>query len=310
MTHDLTMFIPSKEPNVQLEVIVAQPRSAGPYPTIIFNHGSTGQGNKPSLFSRSMSPSIVKEYFNARGWLVLFPQRRGRGKSTGRYAEGLAADGTGYSCEPEVALRGFERAVEDLDAVMAYVQTRPDVDLRRVAIGGVSRGGILSIAYAGMSSTKFCGAINFNGGWLGRACPTHETVNPLIFKKGAVSGSQSLWLHGSYDQYYRINHCRRNFESFISAGGKGNFVAAPAGHGLLFKPRLWKNILDTYMLKIEEAVSAPPPKSPYPISTKPAQSRIVEHLCMSPNCNQWGSFGFDTRNGMKWYCGEHKSEGV
>jgi hypothetical protein len=54
-------------------------------------------------------------------------------------------------------------------------------------------------------------------------------------------------LHGSHDQYYRIEHCRGNFERFLSAGGRGKFIAAPMGHALMFKPALWKNYLDQYM---------------------------------------------------------------
>jgi dienelactone hydrolase len=216
-------LIPSSELGVRLELIVARPQSTEPFPTIIFNHGSTGSG-KPSMFKRSVCPSTVQTYFTERGWLVLFPQRRGRGKSGGTYAEGLRENGIGYSCEADVAMRGFERPVEDLDAVMAHVGTRDDVDHSQIAIGGVSRGGILSIACAGTRSVKFRGAINFNGGWLGSGCPTtSEEINAYIFRMGATAEISTLWLHGTKDQYYRMSHCRSNFDTYISAGGKGTF---------------------------------------------------------------------------------------
>ncbi|MGO6784107.1 S9 family peptidase [Rhizobium ruizarguesonis] len=48
-----------------------------------------------------------------------------------------------------LAIAGFERAVEDLDAVVRHLRERLDVDQSQLAIVGVSRGGILSIAYAG-----------------------------------------------------------------------------------------------------------------------------------------------------------------
>lgn len=250
MPHLTSTFIPSPEPDTLLHIVIARPPSGGPWPTIIFNHGSTGSG-KPSLFKRVWSPPVVQNYFIERGWMVIFPQRRGRGKSGGRYGEGLAADGSGYSCEPDIALQGFERAVADIDAVLAHVRTRPDVDQARLAIAGVSRGGILAIAYAGLRPNNFIGAINFNGGWLGRACLAYETVNPMVFAKGATAGIPTLWLHGSYDQYYRIAHCRQNFDRYVAAGGKGTFIAAPMGHGLLFKPALWKKQLDSYMKGLE-----------------------------------------------------------
>ncbi|MFC0194131.1 hypothetical protein ACFFKG_18155, partial [Aureimonas pseudogalii] len=63
-------------------------------------------------------------------------------------------------------------------------------------------------------------------------------------------GISTLFLHGIYNQYYRIGSCRGNFESFLSAGGKGKFFSAPMGHALVFKPILWKYRLDQYMADI------------------------------------------------------------
>ncbi|QWW69947.1 S9 family peptidase [Rhizobium sp. WYJ-E13] len=240
-------FIPSREPNARLEIVAARPRHEGPYPTIVFNHGSTGRGHNRSFYTRTASPAVVANHFVERGWMILFPQRRGRGKSGGAYGEGLAPDGSGYSCNVDIAIAGFERAVEDMDAVVRHLRERPDVDESRLVIAGVSRGGILSIAYAGMRPATFRGAVNFNGGWLGRGCANHEIVNPRLFERGAPAGISTLWLHGTHDQYYRIEHCRGNFERFRAAGGQGKFIAATAGHALMFKPALWSSHLDQYM---------------------------------------------------------------
>lgn len=157
-------FIPSNEADVRLGMIAARPLHDGPHPTMVFNHGSTGRGQNKSLYTRTISPTVIANYFVERGWLILFPQRRGRGKSGGVYGEGLAADGSRYSCDADIATAGFERAVADMDAVVRHLHTRPDVDQGRFVIGGVSRGGILSTAYAGMRPRVFRGAINFNGG--------------------------------------------------------------------------------------------------------------------------------------------------
>lgn len=245
-------FIPSSEPGVALELVTAKPSGTGPHPTIVFHHGSTGNGRNKSLYTRTVAPRVVANYFVERGWMALFPQRRGRGKSGGIYAEGLGPDGSGYSCDIEIAIAGFERAVEDVDAVVDHLHGRTDVNQERLLIGGVSRGGILAIAYAGMRPNRFHGAINFNGGWLGRGCPNHEIVNPLLFERGASAGVKTLWLHGSYDQYYRISHCRGNFDQFQAAGGKGNFVAAPMGHALMFKPALWTQRVDQFLQGVME----------------------------------------------------------
>jgi len=240
-------LIPSLEPNARLEVVAAKPTGNGPFPTIVFNHGSTGRGQNRSLYSRTVAPAIMANYFVERGWLVLFPQRRGRGKSGGAYGEGLALDGSGYSCDVDVTISGFERAVEDVDAVINHLRDRSDVDQEKLVISGVSRGGILAIAYAGMRPRTFCGSINFNGGWLGQGCPSHELVNPLLFERGASARVPTLWLHGAADQYYSIAHCRANFDRFQSAGGQGKFLAAPMGHALMFRPALWTEHVDQYL---------------------------------------------------------------
>jgi pimeloyl-ACP methyl ester carboxylesterase len=86
---------------------------------------------------------------NAAGWHCS-SNDGGRGKSGGAYGEGLCSDGSGYSCDVEIAIAGFDRAVEDVDAVVNHLLGRTDVNQERLLIGGVSRGGILAIAYAGM----------------------------------------------------------------------------------------------------------------------------------------------------------------
>lgn len=245
-------FIPSVEPGVGLEVVAAGPGRVGPLPTVVFNHGSTGTGQHSALYSRTVAPAVVANYFVEQGWMALFPQRRGRGKSGGVYDEGLGPNGSGYSCDIDTTISGFERAVEDADAVVSHLRGRSDVDQSRLVIGGVSRGGVLSIAYAGMKPDTFRGAINFNGGWLGRGCPNHELVNPMLFERGATAGISTLWLHGNRDQYYAIEHCRGNFERFLSAGGRGKFVAAPMGHALMFKPALWKEHVDRYLADVAD----------------------------------------------------------
>ena len=60
-------------------------------------------------------------FFNKRGWIVAFPQRRGRGKSGGLYDEGFTPDRSEYSCDPEFSLPGLERALTDMDAAADYL---------------------------------------------------------------------------------------------------------------------------------------------------------------------------------------------
>jgi dienelactone hydrolase len=238
---------------VSLEVIVLKPMGPGPFPTVMFNHGSTGRGDNPALFSRTWTSDTISRFFNERGWLVAFPQRRGRGASDGRYDEGFEQDRSGYSCRPSLSLAGLERALQDLDPVVAYLKARPDVDATRMLIGGQSRGGILAIAYAGARPQQFKGAINFVGGWMSDRCPDPEAINTVTFKRAADFPGPTLWLYGENDSFYRIEHSRKNFDAFVAAGGKGAFSAyalAPGinGHLLIGRPDLWQDAVSKFIV--------------------------------------------------------------
>lgn len=230
--------------HVELELLVSRPFGPGPFPTLIFNHGSTGRGDDPNLFRRRWANIDAATYFVKRGWMIVFPQRRGRGGSSGTYAEGLKPDGSGYDCTAAGALPGVDRAIEGLDEVMIHLCDRQDVMRSRLLVAGQSRGGVLSIAYAGERPDMFVGAVNFAGGWLSDYWPESVLVNSTIFRRGAKFGKPTLWLYGENDPYYSLAHSRSNFDAFESEGGTGRFESYPVpgeneGHSLISNPRLW-----------------------------------------------------------------------
>jgi hypothetical protein len=51
------IFLPSREAGVSLEIVAAKPAHDGPFPTIIFNHGSTGRGQNKAVYKRTISPA-------------------------------------------------------------------------------------------------------------------------------------------------------------------------------------------------------------------------------------------------------------
>lgn len=240
-----------------LEAVVVRPiHATGPLPTVVFNHGSTGNGNRPDWFTVTWTSPEIAQYFTAKGWQVVFPQRRGRGKSGGVYDEGFGPSrSAGYTCQPERSLQGLDRALADLDVVMAHLRQRPDVDHAHLLIGGVSRGGILSVAYAGTRPDMFLGVVNFVGGWIGEACKEAALVNRTGFVRGAAMPRPTLWLYGERDSYYSLDHSRTSFESFLAAGGKGRMVTytlppGQNGHGIHGFPALWKSEMDGYVSEI------------------------------------------------------------
>ncbi len=47
-----------------------------------------------------------------------------------------------------------------------------------------------------------------------------------------------------------------------------------------------------------------------PWENKPAkQEALYIHWCMHEGCKKWGSWGFNGRYGVEWFCFEHKEDG-
>ena len=239
--------------NVRLAMLIYKPSIEGKLPTLVFNHGSTGTGRDPNLFAKPQQFSQLAQFFIQRGWAVVMPSRRGRGGSEGEYDEGFAIDRSrGYTCDPSLSITGADHALRDIEAAIGSILTMPFVDPNRVVIGGASRGGILSVAYAGQHPEQIKGVINFVGGWLGYGCNTVSTVNQEIFKRGTRYPGETIWLYGDWDQFYPLFHSRENFAAFQAAGGNGafhEFTPPPglSGHAIAARPDFWASILDAYL---------------------------------------------------------------
>ena len=238
---------------VKLATITYKPAGGGPFPTLIFHHGSTGRGTDPSIFARPYEAKVLAEWFTARGWAVVLPSRRGRGGSEGTYDEGFALNrAQGYACEQTLSLAGADRALGDIDAITPAILAQPFVDRSKVAVGGQSRGGILAIAWSGRQPGVPRAAINFVGGWMGTGCSSASAINQNLFNRGAAFGKATIWLYGDKDPFYPLSHSRANLAAFQAAGGKGAFhdYTPPEGlngHQIGSAPLLWSATLDAYL---------------------------------------------------------------
>jgi dienelactone hydrolase len=237
---------------VTLEVVLLKPLTDGRYPTVVFHHGSTGNGSDPSLFGLTFTSKSIARYFVERGWMVAFPQRRGRGTSGGLYDEGFKPDRSAYSCQQDLALGGAVHALEDLNEITNWIRNRPDVDTTRLLIGGSSRGGILSVAHTAQRPDVYLGAVNFVGGWISEGCGDYRSVNRKLFLDGATFPGPSLWLYGANDSFYSLVYSRSNFDAFSAAGGLGTMVEltrSPGlnGHFVVNDLELWEPAMNDFL---------------------------------------------------------------
>jgi dienelactone hydrolase len=240
---------------VQLETVIFKPKGTGPFPLTVINHGSTGDGKNPQIAKFTFVDTAIAQFLTDRGYIVAFPQRRGRGKSDGLYDEGFRDNrANGYSCSTERSLEGADRALIDLDEAIKALQKRDDVAAGPVLLGGVSRGGILSMAYAGQHPETISGVLNFVGGWMAEGCPNGATINDNLFGKAAKFQQNTLWLYGENDPFYSTIHTKQRFKAFESAGGQGTYtvfdVPGGNGHGLSSAYHLWAPLADDYLKQL------------------------------------------------------------
>ncbi|MBP7064584.1 prolyl oligopeptidase family serine peptidase [Ferrovibrio sp.] len=242
---------------VRLVTQIYKPAGPGPFPTLIFHHGSTQNGISEQ-FSEVFSPEPLTDWFVARGWAVVLPSRRGRGGSEGRYDEGFSIPRVqGYSCEPNLSIPGAERALRDVTAATAAIMALPFVDHSRLMVGGQSRGGVLSVAHAGMNPGLYRGVLNFVGVWVYEKCQEFFDrsaiyINRLLLGRGTTTTLPMLWLYAAGDSYASLRHSQNNFADFQMAGGRGEFHALPRpadsdGHALVVFPKLWAPAVERYL---------------------------------------------------------------
>jgi dienelactone hydrolase len=127
-----------------------RPRGDGPFPAVVFNHGSErlpGDKRGQAMF------------YASHGFVLFVPHRRGQGQS-GDVAEYIVAHASDHA---RVVDELATTQTDDVMSAVEYVRSLPYVDRTRVAVAGCSFGGIVSL-FAAERGTGIQAVVDFAGG--------------------------------------------------------------------------------------------------------------------------------------------------
>jgi len=134
---------PGADAATELKGFLYVPQGKGPFPAVLWNHGSEKlPGWQPDL----------ARFYNQQGFVFFIPHRRGQGRSPGPYIMDRVNAIRGEVWTHAEGERRFialhEEAARDVDAALAWLKRRPEVDPSRIVMSGLSFGGIQTVLAA------------------------------------------------------------------------------------------------------------------------------------------------------------------
>jgi carboxymethylenebutenolidase len=128
---------------LRLRGFLWKPEGAGPFPAVIFNHGS----EKDPLSFRPLG-----EFWTSNRFIFFVPHRQGHGLSPGEYIVDLQTQYREEEKDTNKVQRYIvslhERYNADVVAAVNWLKTQPGVDTNRLVASGASYGGIQTLLAA------------------------------------------------------------------------------------------------------------------------------------------------------------------
>jgi dienelactone hydrolase len=145
------VFYPSG--SLRIQAYIYKPDGDGPFPVVIYNHGSRDGRERVSIPQRHIGRMLV-----SAGYVVFVPERRGYGKSEGiTWREEVRT-------ESQLVPR-LQGETDDVLAGVDYLHTLPFADTKRIGIMGWSFGGVVTMLAVSRSGV-FAVAVDQAGGAL------------------------------------------------------------------------------------------------------------------------------------------------
>ncbi len=230
---------------VTLEVTFYKPSGPGPFPLAVMNHGathasSTNRGERDRF-------TIAAYYFLSRGYAVALPMMRGFAGSGGEIR--------GYGCDLEAVAN---RSARDINAVIAALALRSDVDGSRIVVAGQSFGGWNSLGEGANPAPGVRGLIGFSPALRSSDCSSQDAamVNAAA-KLGTRTTLPSLWFYGENDTIMPTETWRSVFEVYKHGNPRARLVNIGRfktdSHQMLGSPdamKLWTPEVDAFLVSV------------------------------------------------------------
>ena len=123
------------------------PQGAGPFPAVVWNHGS---GLMEGQTDQETREDALAHFYVANGYIFFTPHRTGHGMS--KDAGQSTVDGEKANCvgadAAQCKVEYHEKANLDTAAAIKWLKKQPNVDRKRIAAAGASYGGIQTLLSA------------------------------------------------------------------------------------------------------------------------------------------------------------------
>jgi carboxymethylenebutenolidase len=136
------------------------PPGPGPFPGVLFNHGSGGtDADHTAGMPITQAANVLAPFFVKHGYAFLYPFRRGQGPSASQapfMQDLLRHEEDSRGREARQHLQFVLLTTDHLDDVMAglaFLKTVPGIDPHRIAVAGNSFGGSLTLLAAERDKT-------------------------------------------------------------------------------------------------------------------------------------------------------------
>jgi dienelactone hydrolase len=178
------VFYPSG--SLRIQAYLYRPPGDGPFPVVIYNHGSRDGRERASVPFEYIGRMLTKA-----GYVLLVPERRGYGKSDGA----IWWQEVGNNQSQLVAR--LQAETDDVLAAIPYLQSLQYADTKRMAVMGWSFGGIVTM-FAASRSGAFAAAVNQAGAAL--SWDGNPSLRAALIAAAEKSATPALFMVAANDR--------------------------------------------------------------------------------------------------------------